>query len=919
MLLWNVEGLKGILKITPTDIFNSSDILVLTETYLVKHIDLEGFYSIHSLAEKPQKGRPSGGVSIFYKPWIGPMETVHKEENLVIVKAETFTLIAIYARPNAEVEHIIEILTAALGKIRNAAENIIIAGDMNCRLDKPDTKCRATLNFLQEENFELINDPEQKTYISHNGSSTIDIVLIRGHGIQVVSQEALWSTSTTPMRKHIPIQTKLTLRANKTTRRRQKNTTSRKIVIAEIEKEKSRGRITEAEKEMEQDNLNAALTIINKIIKSGATHKPKRRRAQPWFDRECYALRQETLKDLHTAKNSGLQEDLRKYGGKRKTYKTFLKQKKLDYTEKEGERIAERALKDPYAATRPRRSTRTNNVTIDKWESHFTEILNTAQRNRAYDTDSSTQLPQATAFTEEEVRTAIHNTKNNKAPGPDQIYNEHLKESAEVMVGAWTKLYNKCVELGEIPEKWRTSTINILYKGKGEVNDPNSYRGIALENNSFKILTKLLNDKITEEVDAKIPEEQFGFRRGRGTLHAIDNLLKDIEEAKRYDKGKYYAIFVDYTKAFDLMDRWRVINKLEEMAGKTALTNLVKNILAYNLVIIDDMTSLSREVIQTNGVLQGDPLSPLLFNIATADVITAIRQKSNQVKTYMYADDMVIGSTVKGELQNAFSALVEWADENGLKINKTKTIQMVFRKGGRLAIDDNILHDKNKLEIVNSFKYLGVTLQTTGSFRIHIKERTVAALKAIYDIQHIQKLSLKTAILLFNTKILPTLTYGLTLIWEKLNKKDLHSIEGVKAKFLKTAMGVSKYTPSRLIYELAREPFLIEELRTLVPLPSTRNAEAHLRERRKKRDEIPAEFYGTDAMTDRNWINANQKMRHAIVKLAIHGFHHKICKNAAYHEPSEKCVCSLCGKHCEKYHINKCKKNTKSLSDYSKD
>lgn len=50
------------------------------------------------------------------------------------------------------------------------------------------------------------------------------------------------------------------------------------------------------------------------------------------------------------------------------------------------------------------------------------------------------------------------------------------------------------------------------------------------------------------------------------------------------------------------------------------LTRVIRNILAYNKVEVSDGISTSREIIQTNGVLQGDPLSPTLFNVATADV-----------------------------------------------------------------------------------------------------------------------------------------------------------------------------------------------------------------------------------------------------------------------------------------------------------
>ena len=57
------------------------------------------------------------------------------------------------------------------------------------------------------------------------------------------------------------------------------------------------------------------------------------------------------MKALDTAKDSMLQEDLRQYGGKTKTYKILLKQKKLDYVAKEGTRVAEQDLEEaeePY-------------------------------------------------------------------------------------------------------------------------------------------------------------------------------------------------------------------------------------------------------------------------------------------------------------------------------------------------------------------------------------------------------------------------------------------------------------------------------------------------------------------------------------------------------------------------------------------
>jgi hypothetical protein len=77
-------------------------------------------------------------------------------------------------------------------------------------------------------------------------------------------------------------------------------------------------------------------------------------------------------------------------------------------------------------------------------------------------------------------------------------------------------------------------------------------------------------------------------------------------------------------------------------------TKLIRNILRENSIQIDDTIAKSQPLQQTNGVLQGDPLSPLLFIIATADITKGIQCEKN-VKFYAYADDMVlVANSVEG-------------------------------------------------------------------------------------------------------------------------------------------------------------------------------------------------------------------------------------------------------------------------------
>jgi hypothetical protein len=233
-----------------------------------------------------------------------------------------------------------------------------------------------------------------------------------------------------------------------------------------------------------------------------------------------------------------------------------------------------------------------------------------------------------------------------------------------------------------------------------------------------------------------------------------------------------------------MLNRAKLVAKLENVIGPDhALTRILRDILAYNYVQIDDNIAISRYITQTNEVLQGDPLSPLLFNIATIDSAQAILQGPTNTKLYIYADDMVLVSKSEQELQEAFNDLHDWSQENDFTINKKKTVSMVFWIGGKLAETDFICCNGERLKNVN-FRSLGVTLQTSGkSFKQHVKERALAALRAMHDIENLRLHSLKTAMKLFSAKITPILTYGLEQI-EHLTVNDLTTLENVKATYL---------------------------------------------------------------------------------------------------------------------------------------
>jgi hypothetical protein len=150
-------------------------------------------------------------------------------------------------------------------------------------------------------------------------------------------------------------------------------------------------------------------------------------------------------------------------------------------------------------------------------------------------------------------------------------------------------------------------------------------------------------------------------------------------------------------------------------------------------------------------------------------------------------------------------------------------------------------------------------------YTIHIKERIAAAMITMNGIQNIRKISLRTALQLFKLKLTPIITYGINIYWDHLKRSNLEDIEKVKARFLKKAMCLSKYTPSHLVYTLSRESFYIEDLRHHLLLPSTNAYRSLLQSLHTKRIEIWQEFYSTDAMANTGWMKANYELRHIMM------------------------------------------------------
>ena len=79
-----------------------------------------------------------------------------------------------------------------------------------------------------------------------------------------------------------------------------------------------------------------------------------------------------------------------------------------------------------------------------------------------------------------------------------------------------------------------------------------------------KVILKILQATLQQDMNRELPGVQAGFRRDRGTRDQIANINWIVEKAKELQKNTYFC-FIDYTKTFDYVDDDKLWKNLKEM------------------------------------------------------------------------------------------------------------------------------------------------------------------------------------------------------------------------------------------------------------------------------------------------------------------------------------------------------------------
>ena len=596
---------------------------------------------------------------------------------------------------------------------------------------------------------------------------------------------------------------------------------------------------------MKQDVNGASSKLVQLLQETGTkknqnSHKMHQNDGNaPWWDGELELLKQKKYKLLRLFRLENTEDSFNEYKFTRNKFKNLCRKKQTMYKSTLRERIEGCSSPSDFwkiVKSLKHHKNCVNSIDANAWNEYFKALLNS---NNCIDKDHSQNVLEYLSWHDynceqckdnndilneyiklEEVESVIKDLPTKKAPGIDGIVNEIIRNSKAILVPLLCSLFNIVLTNGIFPDEWCDAIIVPIHK-KGDVNNPGNYRGIALLSNIGKIFTKIVNKRLVMWAleNSKLYEEQAGFTKGKSTVDHLFVLQALVQKYLTKSKGRFYSVYVDFSKAFDTVPHKHLFYRLITEGIHGNILKVLQNMYSKLRACVQSGNSLTVLFHCLVGTRQGCMLSPFLFIFYLNELIKMsnanecegiyINEYHRNITMLLYADDLIILGDQVGRVQKLLNVLSNFCSLWGLQVNLGKTKVMVYRNGGIISKNEKFYFNGKEIENVSYYKYLGIMMSTRLSWspaQTTLASQAQKAAGSIHQINYKCNGSFKTSVILFDKCIAPILTYG-SEIWGLYVHK---SIENVQIRFCKKLLHVGSKTPTKAVLgECGRFPMYI--------------------------------------------------------------------------------------------------------------
>lgn len=519
-----------------------------------------------------------------------------------------------------------------------------------------------------------------------------------------------------------------------------------------------------------------------------------------------------------------IQEDISRFLENKNFYKNLLREKRESYITDLQRKLAK--VKDSssfWKAVGFFKSSNFEQLNIDKDQvyQHFSQLFSLSEPHSIESAEllhSSLHPVLDVPISESELDLVLKRCSNGKAAGSDGLTYEVYKKLPQIWRSNILDLFNDIFNNGNLPPSWPEIVMFLVFK-KGDKSCISNYRGISLINTIVKIFTYIIYIRLENfcEDNKVLPENQAGFRRNRGCIDHVYSLSSIVNLVLQLPQSKVFLSFIDYRFCFDKINHSLLFSKLKNIGVSEKIIHVLSILYLKARFRVKVNDTFTRDIDITNGILQGDTLSPLLFDIFVADFeshlleTTGVIISDQNIQVLFYADDMVLISRTAEDMQKKLDILYNYSEDNKMEVNTAKSKVMVCRRGGPLGRDIRFTYNNELLEIVSTFKYLGIVFSSSGLF---LQAAEDAVKKGILAINRIRQILLNSKVFnlatwdkLFESVVSATTLYG-SEVW---GFRYLDHLEKVQVRFYKFMLFLASNTPNHLI----RKEFTVKNIKTM--------------------------------------------------------------------------------------------------------
>ena len=594
-----------------------------------------------------------------------------------------------------------------------------------------------------------------------------------------------------------------------------------------------------------QDSIDKSISQVNSII-LGAARKvkyvkkvkvspPKTKKSHAWYTRECKAAQRVLRHNSKKVSDKPFDKNARSNFVKaRNRYKTLCRKAESAARKQIVEKLVNLGKSDPKTFWNTikemnewgkTKNDPSDDINVDEWINYFTKLLND-DKNAPLPTRITPPTYEPTLDGKikiEELRKALGCLKHGKACSLDDILGEYLQIFGENFEYILLRILNSIFIEKLYPTQWTTNFLKPIYK-KGNSKDPDNYRGLAIGSAFGKLFSFILLNRLNDFIDIKklISPNQIGFMKKMGTSDHVFLLQTIVEKVVKKNKRKLYAVFIDFKKAYDTVNRSRLFDKLKRLGINGTFMLNIEAMYRKTEYCIKLKKGHSPPIRSNLGLKQGCPLSPMLFNLYIDDIkeifddeCKPVTLQNTKINHFLYADDLVILSQTKQGLQRCLDKTYDFAKTNLLTISVKKSKSMIFNSSGKF-LRETFHIGKEDIEPVQEFCYLGVDFKCSGTVKHAadvLNEKGNKALRPLMNVIARFNIPARIVIRIFHTYISPIITYNTENLCQFSNnnikkyKNDYifeatsrSKIDITHRKLLKYIMGVSRSCPNLALY-----------------------------------------------------------------------------------------------------------------------